>query len=119
MARKKKKTPKSSRQQRAPKKLIGGPFTTMAFICEQAIEGKDGVMSFVRVIDKMTLNLDSSAATSAGAADRVQGSNWLQVGRRAGQAQHCDLWGCHLAVVKNNSGSYPFSFGATRVVRWQ
>lgn len=31
-----------------------GPYVKAAFLCEQVIEGKDNVLSFIRVVDKVT-----------------------------------------------------------------
>ena len=35
--------------------MSDGPYLTSAFICEQVIEGKDGVLSAIRMIDSVTL----------------------------------------------------------------
>lgn len=37
------------------KKAIGGPFLTMATICERVLQEKDGVQSLVRIFDKLML----------------------------------------------------------------
>ena len=37
----------------------GGPFLKMAFLCERALQERDGVFSFVRVIDRITHNVQA------------------------------------------------------------
>ena len=47
-----KKRPTAKKRKKA---AIGGPFLTIATICERVLHEKDGVQSLVRVFDKLTL----------------------------------------------------------------
>lgn len=35
---------------------LGGPYVTMAILCEKVIESKDGPLSVIRIIDRMTVS---------------------------------------------------------------
>ena len=43
---------------------IKGPFTTCACFCEKVLQEKDGTLSAVRIIDRMTINLIANPAFS-------------------------------------------------------
>ena len=45
----------------SPEARRGGPFLKAAFLCEQVIEGKDNVNSYIRVVDSVTLNAEVRA----------------------------------------------------------
>ena len=43
---------------------IKGPFITCACLCEKVLQEKDGILSAVRIIDRMTINLIPNPAFS-------------------------------------------------------
>jgi hypothetical protein len=43
-------------------KKIGGPFLQAAFFCEKVLQEKDGVVSAIRIIDRMTFSAPSESA---------------------------------------------------------
>lgn len=40
---------------------IGGPYVHAALLCDQVIEGKDGVLSIIRVVDRFVISASGTA----------------------------------------------------------
>ena len=54
-----KKRSKSGARPKGTQTAVGGPFLTTAFICEKALNEKDGVQSFIRVFDRLSINFST------------------------------------------------------------
>jgi hypothetical protein len=69
--------------------MLGGPLVQAATLCETAIEGKDGTISIVRMIDRMTVSASGIDAPSEmpTVTRQMVGVITLKAGKATGRIQ--------------------------------
>jgi len=67
--------------------LSGGPYLQTACLCERVLEEKDGVLSAIRIVDRIGIQAQFAPGQPAPAMPAIPVSLWVLISFKAGRAR--------------------------------